>query len=63
MPTYKGKYSPDYKEGDLGGDLNYMPGRSPNSYVKDAQSKTGIDLSGKIDKQYWDWRPGPLPKY
>ena len=27
MPTYKGKYSQDY-QGDLGGDLNYMPGIS-----------------------------------
>jgi len=24
MPVYKGAYGPDYKEGSLGGDLNYM---------------------------------------
>jgi len=41
MPTYRGAFSPDFKESDLmkGGDLAYMPGDKPNVYVKDAQSK------------------------
>ena len=39
MLTYRGKFSPDYQEGSLGGDLNYMPGDRPNTYVKDPQAK------------------------
>ena len=41
MPTYRGKFSPDFEESDLmrGGDYAWMPSDKPNVYVNDAQNK------------------------
>ena len=62
MSTYKGKYSPDYQEGPLGGDLNYMPSdKTAGVPVRDTQAKLpgrkqiiddkGGDFSGPMRKR------------
>jgi len=38
LSTYLGKYSQNY-DGDLGGDLDYMPGNKPMTTMKDTQAK------------------------
>ena len=57
MPTYKGAYSPDYKEGDLGNDTDSYLSRKPGVFVS---SSVAINLSAKIDPRYWWGFSGPV---
>ena len=58
MPTYRGPYSPDFKESKVTGLSRdaYYPSRKPNVYTAESGPKGSmldntIDLSGTIDKQ------------
>jgi len=61
MPVWKGPYSPDYKEGSLGGDLNWMPSSKPYGVpVRDTQAKTP-GRQQIIDDTWGDFS-GPMRK-
>ena len=53
MPTYKGKYSPDFTESKVTGlDRDaYNPGPRPNKYVSNSRGLNSTDLSGYLDKR------------
>ena len=64
MPTYKGKYSDDFKESKVTGLSRdaYYPGRTPNKYVTD-NGKSPIQLdtdrvtkSGDDNQNLTAWR-------
>jgi len=57
MRTYKGSYSSDDPECNTGVGLDrdsYNPGPKPNVYVSNAKGLNKIDLSSKIDANFYD---------
>jgi hypothetical protein len=56
MPVYKGPYSADDKECNTGvglDDLAFNPGPTPNRYVANKRGLNKIDLSSKIDGNFY----------
>jgi hypothetical protein len=57
MSTYKGSYSSDDPECNTGvglDDLAFNPGPTPNRYVANKRGLNKIDLSSKIDGNFFD---------
>jgi len=57
MPTYRGKFSPDFFESDLmkGGDFAWMPGDKPNVYVEDAAQQNKLPGRKQIIPDRGGW--------
>jgi hypothetical protein len=57
MPTYRGPFSKDDDEVNTGVGLDrdsYNPGPKPNVYVANKRGLNKIDLSSKIDGNFYD---------
>jgi hypothetical protein len=57
MPTHKGEFSSDDPECNTGVGLDdnaYNPGPKPNVYVSNARGLNKIDLSKKLDGNFYD---------